>query len=74
MYITDKKLDEDENLPAMDTLEISPKKPIQSIPSYFGGDDDDEDIPDMSDYLEHDNLVETDAVSDILFCNLLLAC
>lgn len=57
----------------MDTLEISPKKPIQSIPSYFGGDDD-EDIPDMSDYLEHDNLVETDAVSDILFCNLLLAC
>uniref|UniRef100_A0A7N0RFJ5 Autophagy-related protein 3 n=2 Tax=Kalanchoe fedtschenkoi TaxID=63787 RepID=A0A7N0RFJ5_KALFE len=58
----DKKSDEDENLPSMDTLEISSNKPIQSISSYFGGDDD-EDIPDMADYQEPDNLIETDAAT-----------
>lgn len=66
LYNIDKKSDEDENLPSMDTLEICPNKPIQSISSYFGGDDED-DVPDMSDYLESDNLIETDAVSDIYF-------
>ncbi|CAM8999012.1 unnamed protein product [Rhodiola kirilowii] len=58
----DKKSDEDENLPSMDTLEISSNKPIQSISSYFGGDDE-EDIPDMADYGEPDNLIETDAAT-----------
>ncbi|CAM8978971.1 unnamed protein product [Rhodiola kirilowii] len=58
----DKKSDDDENLPSMDTLEISSNKPIQSITSYFGGDDE-EDIPDMADYGEPDNLVETDAAT-----------
>uniref|UniRef100_A0A7N0VLA6 Autophagy-related protein 3 n=1 Tax=Kalanchoe fedtschenkoi TaxID=63787 RepID=A0A7N0VLA6_KALFE len=58
----DKKSDEDENLPSMDTSEISSNKPIQSISSYFGGDDD-ESIPDMADYQEADNLVGTDAAT-----------
>ncbi|CAM8992183.1 unnamed protein product [Rhodiola kirilowii] len=58
----DKKSDDDENLPSMDTLEISNNKPIQSISSYFGGGDD-EDIPDMADYQEPDNLIETDAAT-----------
>ncbi|CAM8985018.1 unnamed protein product [Rhodiola kirilowii] len=58
----DKKSDEDENLPSMDTLEISNNKPIHSISSYFGGGDD-EDIPDMADYQEPDNLIETDAAT-----------
>ncbi|THG09810.1 hypothetical protein TEA_010586 [Camellia sinensis var. sinensis] len=52
------KCEEEENLPSMETLEISKKNTIQSISSYFGGDD--EDIPDMEEYEEPDNLIETD--------------
>ncbi|KAK9127963.1 hypothetical protein Syun_016760 [Stephania yunnanensis] len=55
------KLDE-ENLPSMETLDISKNKTIQSIPSYFGGEEE-EDIPDIGDYNEPDNLIETDAAS-----------
>ncbi|KAK9126141.1 hypothetical protein Scep_014987 [Stephania cephalantha] len=55
------KLDE-ENLPSMETLYISKNKTIQSIPSYFGGEEE-EDIPDIGDYNEPDNLIETDAAS-----------
>ncbi|XP_073125022.1 autophagy-related protein 3 [Henckelia pumila] len=51
--------DEDENLPSMETLEISKKNTIQSIPSYFGGEEEDE-IPDMAEFDEADNLVEND--------------
>ncbi|KZV29689.1 autophagy 3 [Dorcoceras hygrometricum] len=51
--------DEDENLPSMETLEISKKNTIQSIPSYFGGEEE-EDIPDMAEFDEADNLVEND--------------
>ncbi|XP_062164203.1 autophagy-related protein 3-like [Alnus glutinosa] len=51
--------DEDDNLPTMEILEISRKNPIRSIPSYFGGEEED-DIPDMADYDEPDNLLETD--------------
>jgi ubiquitin-like-conjugating enzyme ATG3 len=46
----------------MEILEISRKNPIRSIPSYFGGEEED-DIPDMADYDEPDNLLETDPVS-----------
>ncbi|KAE8056128.1 hypothetical protein FH972_012922 [Carpinus fangiana] len=53
------KCDEDDNLPTMETLEISRKNPIRSIPSYFGGEEE-EDIPDMADYDEPDNLIEND--------------
>lgn len=53
--------DEDDNLPSMETLEISNKNPIQSIPSYFGGEEE-EDIPDMAEYDEPDNLIEMDPV------------
>jgi ubiquitin-like-conjugating enzyme ATG3 len=50
----------------METLEISKNKAVKSIPSDFG--DQDEDIPDMADYEEPDNLIETDAVSFYILC------
>ncbi|PHT44999.1 Autophagy-related protein 3 [Capsicum baccatum] len=50
---------EDDSLPSIDTLEINKKNTIQSIPSYFGGEEE-EDIPDMGEYEEADNLIETD--------------
>ena len=46
----------------MECLEISKNKAVKSIPSYFGGDDE-EDIPDMADYEEPDNIIENDPVS-----------
>ncbi|XP_057802467.1 autophagy-related protein 3 [Salvia miltiorrhiza] len=49
---------EDDNLPSMETLEISKNNTIQSISSYFGGEED--DIPDMAEFEETDNLVEND--------------
>lgn len=58
---SDGKNDEEENLPSMETLEISKKNTIQSISSYFGGEDE-EDIPDMAEYEDPDNLIETDPV------------
>ncbi|KAF9610014.1 hypothetical protein IFM89_019654 [Coptis chinensis] len=48
-----------ENLPSMETLEISKSKTIQSMSSYFGGEEE-EDIPDILGYEEPDNLIETD--------------
>ncbi|MBA0796419.1 hypothetical protein Gohar_007189 [Gossypium harknessii] len=59
---THDKSDVEENLPSMETLEIR-QNAVRSIPSYFGVGEDEEDIPDMADYEEADNLVETDAVS-----------
>lgn len=61
------KGDEDENVPSMEALEISKKSTIQSIPTYFGGEEED-DIPDMADYEEPDNLIENDPVSHHVFC------
>ncbi|KAI3471034.1 hypothetical protein Pfo_027697 [Paulownia fortunei] len=49
------KNDEDENLPSMETLEVSKKNTIQSISSYFGGEEE-EEIPDMEEFEEADNL------------------
>lgn len=46
----------------METLEIIDNKPVKSIPSHFGVEEE-EDIPDMADYEDDDNLAETDAVS-----------
>ncbi|KAG5533675.1 hypothetical protein RHGRI_027756 [Rhododendron griersonianum] len=53
------KHEEEENLPSMETLEICKKNTIQSIASHFGGEEE-EDIPDMAEYEEPDNLIETD--------------
>ncbi|KAJ1384594.1 Autophagy-related protein 3, N-terminal [Sesbania bispinosa] len=53
------KSDEDDNLPSMESLEISKKSPIKQIPSYMGAEDD-EDIPDMAEFEETDNVIETD--------------
>ncbi|KAJ1426525.1 Autophagy-related protein 3, N-terminal [Sesbania bispinosa] len=53
------KSDEDDNLPSMESLEISKKSPIKQIPSYMGVEDD-EDIPDMAEFEETDNVIETD--------------
>ncbi|KAG1354419.1 autophagy-related protein 3 [Cocos nucifera] len=53
------KRDEEDNFPSMDTLEISKGQAIRSIPSYFGGEEE-EDIPDMADFEGSDNLVEND--------------
>lgn len=55
------KTDDDDNVPSMETLEISKTNNIQSIASYFGGEED--DIPDMAEFEEADNLVENDPVS-----------
>lgn len=54
-----KRGDDEDNLPSMDTLEINKGRAIQSIPSYFGGEEE-EDIPDMAEYDEAESLVETD--------------
>ncbi|XP_061980384.1 autophagy-related protein 3-like isoform X3 [Populus nigra] len=54
------KGDEDENVPSMEALDISVKRiPIQTNPSYFGGEEE-EDIPDMADFEDPDNLIESD--------------
>ena len=50
---------EDDNLPSMEALEISKKNSVQSNPSCVGGEEV-EDIPDMGEYEEADNLIETD--------------
>lgn len=51
---------DEESLPSLETLDIGKKKSnIQSINSYFGGEDE-ENIPDMAEYEEPDNLIETD--------------
>lgn len=64
IFLLETKGDEDENVPSMEALEISSsaKNPIQSIPSYFGGEEE-EDIPDMADFEDPNNLIETDPVS-----------
>ncbi|GAB4825908.1 E2-like enzyme [Ancistrocladus abbreviatus] len=51
--------DGEEDLPSMESLEISKSTTIPSISSYFGGDAD-EDIPDMAEYEDQDNVIETD--------------
>ncbi|KAG9452993.1 hypothetical protein H6P81_005897 [Aristolochia fimbriata] len=48
---------DEENLPNMETQEISKGKTIQSIPSYFGGEEE-EDIPDMAEYEDAENVLE----------------
>ncbi|KAK4489414.1 hypothetical protein RD792_005223 [Penstemon davidsonii] len=50
---------EDEDVPSMETLDISKKNKIQPISSYFGGEEE-EEIPDMEEFEEADNLVEND--------------
>ncbi|KAG0447366.1 hypothetical protein HPP92_028357 [Vanilla planifolia] len=50
---------EEENLPSMETLEISKGRRIQPISSYLGGEEE-EDIPDMADFDHTENLVEMD--------------
>ncbi|XP_026407171.1 autophagy-related protein 3-like [Papaver somniferum] len=58
------KSSDEENLPSMENLEISKKnKTIQSISSYFGAGEEEEDIPDMEEYEDPDNLIETDAAT-----------
>ncbi|MCD9638436.1 E2-like enzyme [Datura stramonium] len=54
--------DEDDSLPSMGTLEISTRNTFQSISSYFGGEEE-EDIPDMGEFDEPVNLIETDPAS-----------
>ena len=54
--------DVEENLPSMETLEIKQNETVRSIPSYFGGENE-KDIPDMADYEEADNVIETDAAT-----------
>ncbi|KAL5571824.1 hypothetical protein UlMin_021421 [Ulmus minor] len=50
---------EEENVPSMESLEISKDKALKFTPSHFGGDDE-EDIPDMADYEEAGNVDESD--------------
>lgn len=52
---------EEENLPSIESLEISKNKAVKLAPSHVGGEDED-DIPDMADYEEADN-IEIDPVS-----------
>ncbi|WOL10203.1 autophagy-related protein [Canna indica] len=53
------KSSDEEGLPSMESLEISKGGAIRSIPSYFGGEEE-EDIPDMADYEDSESFVETD--------------
>jgi len=46
----------------MESLEISKKSSVKQISSNTGGEDD-EDIPDMEEFKEYDNIIETDPVS-----------
>ena len=62
---------EDENLPSMDALDVNEKRGIRSIPTYFGAEEEDDDIPDMEEFDEADNVVENDPVS--LFSSSLLS-
>lgn len=57
------KLDDDDNLPSMEALEISRNNTVQSISNHFGGEEEEEDIPDMSEYEEPNSLIEADPVS-----------
>ncbi|XP_044468128.1 autophagy-related protein 3 [Mangifera indica] len=54
------KLDDDDNLPSMEALEISRNNTVQSISNHFGGEEEEEDIPDMSEYEEPNSLIEAD--------------
>ncbi|GLT51588.1 hypothetical protein SLA2020_249880 [Shorea laevis] len=56
------KNDVEENLPSMESLETSNNKTVKAIPSYFGGEDE-EDIPDMADHEEAENVIEMDAAT-----------
>ncbi|XP_031287444.1 autophagy-related protein 3-like [Pistacia vera] len=54
------KLDDDDNLPSMEALEISMNSNVhQSISNHFGGEEE-EDIPDMAEYEESNSLIEAD--------------
>ncbi|KAK7341083.1 hypothetical protein VNO80_24007 [Phaseolus coccineus] len=53
------KSDEDDNLPSMESLEISKKSSIKRISSYMGPEDD-EDIPDMAEFDDNCNVIEND--------------
>jgi len=61
-FFQENKSDEDENVPSMESLEISKKNSIKRIPSYMGPEDD-EDIPDMAEFDDSSNVIETDPVS-----------
>lgn len=61
-FFQENKSDEDDNLPSMESLEISKKSSIKQIPSYMGAEDDD-DIPDMADFDDNCNVIENDPVS-----------
>lgn len=56
------KTDEDDNVPSIETLVISKENTVQSISTYFGGDEE-EDIPDMGEFEDTDNLIESDPVT-----------
>jgi hypothetical protein len=46
----------------MESLEISKSSSIKQNSSHTEGEDD-EDIPDMAEFAEYDNIIETDPVS-----------
>ncbi|WZZ87787.1 hypothetical protein YC2023_116366 [Brassica napus] len=41
-------------------LDINKKSGIRSMPTYFGAEEEDDDIPDMEEFDEADNVVEND--------------
>ncbi|GAB4858824.1 E2-like enzyme [Ancistrocladus abbreviatus] len=53
------KSDVEDDLPSMESLEISKSKTIPSISSYFGGGAE-HHVPNVADYEELDNVIETD--------------
>uniref|UniRef100_M4EJ55 Uncharacterized protein n=1 Tax=Brassica campestris TaxID=3711 RepID=M4EJ55_BRACM len=44
-------------------LDINEKSGIRSIPTYFGAEEEDDDIPDMEEFDEADNVVENDTAT-----------
>lgn len=66
MKLLGTKSADEEVLPSMESLDIRKDVAIKSIPSYFGGEEE-EDIPDMADYEDSENLMEADPVSAYFF-------
>lgn len=55
-------MNDEDNVPSMDSLEIQEKTKIRPISSYFGVDEE-EDIPDMEEYEESNNVADNDVAT-----------
>ncbi|XP_050156638.1 autophagy-related protein 3-like isoform X2 [Malus sylvestris] len=64
---------EEENLPAIESLEISKNRDVKSVPSHVGAEDED-DIPNMADFEEADNIEFDPSLAGMINTTRLLEC